>query len=243
MTRRCYARVLGDCVGKLEDEHYFPRAVQRLIGPVTVAGFPWQEGIERPMLPSTYAHGYIICRKHHDDLDGPDAIALTYFKNLTLIAAGTHPAERRAGRLEEITPIVDGRALERWFLKTICGAIACEAVQGSTIRTRWVKALFGRIPWPEEWAYFVIQETDAPINSNFRMEFRGAPNAVVGVESLVISAFGLQSLLSLRAPDPIPLGWLRRPPKGVGVRVKRAGEPESLGLPDGAEVAFTFRWA
>ena len=118
----CYAHHLGDCNGQIEDEHYIPRALQNMFGPVIVHGLAWQDGIARNLQPGTYAHSRVICQRHHDQLDGLDGIATAYFRNLMLIANPNHVSSGAPGQVDDITSAINGRALEKWFLKTICGA-------------------------------------------------------------------------------------------------------------------------
>lgn len=133
MNGTCYAKHLGDCAGKIEDEHIIPQAIQKMCGPVTLRGLRWQgESTSGLLPPKSYAHSRILCRKHHDELDGLDGNALAFFRNWVLIVGQMHPTTGVVGRLDEIKPVIDGRALERWFLKTICGLIYAEQIDNPT---------------------------------------------------------------------------------------------------------------
>jgi len=126
----CYAQVFGDCNGAIEDEHFLPQSLQRMFGSVVIAGMAWQHGESSRSLPAgTYAHSRILCQKHHDDLDGLDGNAAAYFKNLMFMAGGQHLASGAVGRATDITPVIDGRALERWFLKLMCGAVVTGSIE------------------------------------------------------------------------------------------------------------------
>ena len=108
---KCYAENLGDCEGPIENEHFIPRSLQTMFGPVTMSGFAWQKGPNKLLQPGSYAHARIICRKHHDELDGLDGNAVAYFRNLMLIIGQNHLQTGIAGRAEDITAVINGRAL------------------------------------------------------------------------------------------------------------------------------------
>jgi hypothetical protein len=138
----CYARILSDCGGRIEDEHFFSAALQRMLGEVTISGFAWQGGTPKKLPPTTYAHGRVLCQKHHDHLDGLDGNATNYFRNLMLSANPNHVATGQPGRAEDISALIDGRALEKWFLKLLCGIAATDSVENAQkVRDEWVLAL------------------------------------------------------------------------------------------------------
>src|SRR5688500_405752 len=108
----CYARALGDCAGHVEDEHFVPQVLQKMFGPVAIEGMAWQRKRRTPVLPAgAYAHSRILCRKHHDDLDGLDPNAAAYFGNLLLMAGGAFPGRDAPGASSDVVPNIDGRAL------------------------------------------------------------------------------------------------------------------------------------
>lgn len=150
----CYAKELGDCEGRIEDEHFVPIAMQRFLGEVNLEGFPWLEGATSNALPpSAYAHARMICTRHHDLLDGLDGIAAAYFRNLMFIAGANNLATGAPGRIEDIAPNIDGRSLERWMLKTICGALAAGSVAGvRALPLAWLRVLFNHVTWPQPWS-------------------------------------------------------------------------------------------
>src|SRR4051812_19416362 len=62
----CYAGMLGDCDGQIEDEHFVPQVLQRMVGPVVIEGMAWQRGGRTGNLrPGAYAPSRIVCQKHH----------------------------------------------------------------------------------------------------------------------------------------------------------------------------------
>ena len=113
MVSKCYAEHLGNCEGKIENEHFIPRSLQDIFGEVVVEGLAWQEGSTKKMHPSSYADSRIICKRHHDQLDGLDGIALAYFRNFMLLAGRNYVSTGKPGKIQDITPFINGRALEK----------------------------------------------------------------------------------------------------------------------------------
>ncbi len=239
----CYAAGLGDCDGKIEDEHFVSRSLQRMFGAVDVAGLAWQRGASKHMQPGSYAHSRVICRKHHDALDGLDGNALAYFRNLMLIANPNHISTGIRGRAKDITPTLDGRGLERWFMKTICGAIAAGTIEGVTeIPPPWIGALFTRTAWPENWAMYVEMGARAvrPDDGSFHIEFHWSDQRELN--GLIIRSFAIVTLFSIVAPDGPGAALLRRP-RLLGAAVQRPDGGEVLdGLPAGQHIRFALTW-
>jgi hypothetical protein len=214
-----------------------------MFGAVDVAGLAWQRGTSKHMQPGTYAHSRIICQKHHDELDGLDGNALAYFRNLMLIASPNHISTGIRGRAEDITAAIDGRGLERWFMKTICGAIAAGTVEGvGENPPSWIGALFARTAWPEQWAMYVETGTRTvrAEDGSFHIEFHWSDQRELN--GLVIRSFSVVTLLSIVPPD-VPGGALLRRPRLLGAAVQRPDGGEVLaGLPSGQHIQFVLRW-
>jgi hypothetical protein len=239
---QCYARILGDCAGPIEDEHFVPQVLQRMLGPVLIEGMAWQGGRRTPMLPpGSYAHSRMLCRKHHDEMDGLDPNAAAYFGNLMLMAGGGLPGRGAIGKSTDVVPTIDGRALERWFLKFMCGAIATRSIDPArTVPDEWIAALFERVNWPDEWALHVetgtwrVSGTDAELH----IEFHWAEEHLNG---LVARLTRIVSIFGLKRPDRTD-GLLRRPIM-LGADVRRDhGGPALAGLGPKDHVRFQIRW-
>lgn len=238
----CYAHRLGDCAGPIEDEHFIPRSIQRLMGTVVVSGLAWQRGEPKELQPGSYAHARIICERHHDRLDGLDGNALAYFRNLMLIANPNHVSSGAAGRAEDITHRIDGRSLEKWCLKTVCGAIATGAVADQTIPAVWLEGLFDRIRWPDEWAIYVetgaktVKTEDARIGIDFHWTTDRQLNGVV------FRSFATRTLFTIERPEKTGDSFLERPAR-LGATVQRPdGSDVLVGLPAGTPIEFEISW-
>jgi hypothetical protein len=208
--KRCYGHPLGDCAGPLEREHYLPVGIQKMLGNVTVCGIAWQGGGEHKMAPGTYAASHVLCERHHDEFDGLDGNALAYFQNFKYVAtpAFTVPDLGAA----KLTPSIDGRALETWMLKTICGAISAKAIEGVTdVPVEWVRALFQRDPWPADWARYLSQGEWQPARDavGIGISFEWAKSSLNGI---VVDAFSFRTLFGVRPyggpPARHPYAWI-----------------------------------
>ena len=114
----CWAASLGDCEGKLSREHTISECLFAS-GKVTVSGFPWCKGQLKTIGVSNLTR-WILCKHHNNRLSDLDSAMLTFFD-----------AVRESARLNKLrtklrqnawSPLrltVDGRLLERWFLKTL----------------------------------------------------------------------------------------------------------------------------
>jgi hypothetical protein len=239
----CYAHCLSDCHGRIEREHFIPQALQKMFGGVTVVGFAWQKGNVRTMQPSTYAAARVLCARHHDELDGLDETAIAYFRNLMLILGQKHLASGEVGRIDEIAMKIDGRRLERWFLKTICGAISSKMINPSPqIPQEWIRSLFARESWPDDWALHVAQgkrithKEDAAFQIDFHWANQGSLNGIV------VNAFASTTLFSIARPDNASPDLLRRPKKLKFLIHRPDGSDVLTGVPAGQPVHFELNW-
>jgi hypothetical protein len=240
---KCYAYQLGDCQGQIEDEHFIPNALQKMMGEVTLSGLAWQKGIAKTLRPSSYAHARMICQRHHDQLDGLDGTALAYFRNLMLISNPNHVSSGKRGRIEDIPQVLSGRNLEKWFLKTICGALAAKAFgDADVIPIDWIKVLFDRVEWPDTWAMYVatgnrkVTEQDARFTIDFNWTAEHELNGIV------IRSFSIETIFTLHEPTRISSEMLKRP-KLLGAAIERPDNGDVLeGLPKGEHIRFQIRW-
>jgi hypothetical protein len=113
----CWAACLGDCSGKISREHIVTAGLF-LDDKITVQGPPWcrNEPKEIGLAALTKKN---LCTKHNSDLSGVDNAGIssmnvlreaTELTNLRIKYKITRPRIKRFQ--------IDGRALERWFLKT-----------------------------------------------------------------------------------------------------------------------------
>lgn len=242
-SRCCYASLLGDCGGKLEREHYFSGALQDMIGPVKASGFHWLDREEVPLSPRKYAFSKMLCRKHHDDLDGLDQVAKNYFQNYMLLSHRSHINSGMNGSSEELSFNINGRELEKWFLKFICGAVASKNLGVNTnIQDEWVAVLFSRVAWPDHWSIyvelneFIVKQNDAGFDWKF---YWNEDNFLIG---LSVKTFGVMTHFSFNHHQHIPPEALHRPTV-LGVEIVRPdGSDVLVNIPAGEHVKLRFSW-
>jgi hypothetical protein len=226
----------------LEDEHFIPRVLQRMVGPVVVTGLAWQRGAQSTFPPGAYAHGRIICKRHHDQLDGLDGNAASYFRNLMLIANPNHASSGIPGRAEDISQLIDGRALEKWFLKTICGAIASGSIENvRAVPETWIRALFGALEWPEEWAVYVATGTCQATKEDAQLQFDFHWTDDRQLNGLLVSSFAIDTVFAVEVPNR--LNDLLKRPRLLGASVERPhGGPALKGMAIGEDIRFRLSW-
>jgi hypothetical protein len=146
----CYAGVLADCAGGLSREHYFSDAVMKLFGDVDlkVSGLPWQKEGEQKTLRAASLVANVLCQKHNQRLSPLDKEAEQFFGTIYKCTRG---GIQGLIPTDEMRFEFDGRLIERWMLKIVCGAIASGNYGGQSrvVPVSWVDVLFERREWPE----------------------------------------------------------------------------------------------
>jgi hypothetical protein len=120
---RCWASLIGECSGKMSSEHI---VTEKLWSDDTIGvrGLPWCSTEHKFIRREAYTSN-ILCTSHNSKLSPVDQAgihAFDVFRN-----ARKYGDERVAlrqsgifsGPFELISHTIDGRGLERWFLKTL----------------------------------------------------------------------------------------------------------------------------
>jgi hypothetical protein len=135
--RRCYARGMGNCAGKISREHYFSSSLYKLLAggeSLTIEGTHWlKSGSSVELAPSALT-AKVLCEHHNSSLSVLDAEALRFF---LLLRYETTTEEEH----------IDGELLERWYLKVLIGQMAATKV-GWTPTKAWLDVLFGVRAFP-----------------------------------------------------------------------------------------------
>lgn len=113
-------------------------------GGVHIRGFPWQDDGWTKLSVSSLG-SKVLCKRHNSDLSALDDVGEKLVDHLDAVAAdfnGLAP-----------TPwlwMVNGNDVERWLLKTLCGALASKSARrtdgsnlSSAVPERWVRILYG----------------------------------------------------------------------------------------------------
>jgi hypothetical protein len=197
---------LADCSTDLSREHYISNALLKRLsidGKVTVDGFSWQDSGAASKLPPASLTGRVLCRRHNLALSPLDAIASRLFERIDQF----HHEIVDSGRKHQSRFFLfSGHDIERWMLKTLCGAV----VSGNAeIRSgesnwrpplNWLKMLFEEEPFaPRCGLYFHSEVTGKPyIERGFK--FTSLSNAIAGVYGARISLNDERFVLAMAAP-------------------------------------------
>ena len=133
--------------------------VLKLIGdPITVAGFPWQDGKERTIGTKALT-SKILCERHNSALAGLDQVGIRFFDKLRPARFELPPNGMMIGPQ---TSLFRGEMIELWMLKALCGLIASGNAadrSGSRIRVdlprAWLGILFRYLPMPTGWGIYL----------------------------------------------------------------------------------------
>jgi hypothetical protein len=143
----------GGCLAPMTREHFISeKAIRALFHPssnetatVTIGGTLWLPPGEVKDVGIPGLGTRVLCHKHNSDLSPLDDEG----GELVL-------ALRAAWLREQVTVHLDGALLERWFLKTMCGALAGRAFKDFSgrildegdIKPGWLEMAYGLRPLP-----------------------------------------------------------------------------------------------
>jgi hypothetical protein len=163
---RCWGRCLSPCSGKPSREHLVSASLFEGTT-IRVGGFPWCEDGEVEIgLASAVTK--VLCRRHNELLSPVDAGGAAAFRTFREIRRLENVRDSlQPGRWDVKQHSIDGRLLERWFMKTAFN-LAC--FQESSVRWmedhgavdtppfRFVQAVYGVAAVPENVGlYFAVQ--------------------------------------------------------------------------------------
>jgi hypothetical protein len=114
----CWAMCLGNCSGKFSREHVVTGALF-LGNEITVQGFRWCKSEPKTIGLSSLT-AKILCRRHNSDLSPLDRAAAHAFGSLRQATRLSNVRSKLRQRIWNVKRFpIDGRVLERWFLKTL----------------------------------------------------------------------------------------------------------------------------
>ncbi|MBI3781927.1 MAG: SEC-C domain-containing protein [Deltaproteobacteria bacterium] len=152
-TKGCYAAALADCSADLSREHFISRGVLKELsdgGTVRIDGFPWQTDRAIQRLPTAVLGSNILCRRHNIALSTLDAVALRFFRWIDQFHR-----EFDADQHDDRFFLVNGHDIERWMLKTLCGAVFSKNATINPAGSNWVP--------PMEWVQILFGEAQFPV--------------------------------------------------------------------------------
>ena len=134
----CYAHSLGNCAGALSREHYISRmTLENFCGGqmMNAVGIDPRNPTTRSPVSVSSLTASILCAKHNALLSPLDEAG----GSLSRVLFKSREALLNVG--ETIAHEFDGRTLERWFLKILCGLLARAKM---IVPEGWVRVLFGK---------------------------------------------------------------------------------------------------
>jgi len=201
---KCYAAGLGGCSSKISSEHFFSKAVLKLLYDepgFEVGGFPWQRKPGAgPPSPESLASN-ILCKDHNEALSTVDAEALQLFHSFD----GVHKHltdERRSGHLEFE---VAGEIFERWILKVLIGVVASGNAEKDNVRVpkskpslEWLQLLFGVESMPSACGVYALSQQHPFSVKGISFAPLSRDNKILGA---ILDIHGFRFLLAMVTPD------------------------------------------
>lgn len=142
---KCYAKGLHDCSRKITLEHYFSKAVLRLLSPGGLLEVSTGNDDKLGGIPVQSYGSRVLCDRHNRALSPLDRTGAWLF-------GGIQSAVSRSTERDPPVRFVNGYAFERWLLKAACGSRVVEKQQ---VPEQWVRILFGEEEFPDGWGLHV----------------------------------------------------------------------------------------
>lgn len=154
--KKCWAEKLGDCKGKITNEHIVTKALSE--EELTISGFSWLKGESKKIcLQDLCSH--ILCKKHNNDLSNFDT-EIVKFKNILKEISLQEKRFTQPGfgfRKSKI-PIrytVNGHFLEKWFCKTLVNVVKLHPEYNSIEYNEILPYIYGNKNFEEPYGLYV----------------------------------------------------------------------------------------
>ena len=204
----CWAACLGDCNDKLSREHLVSSSL--FVGDtVLVQGFPWCK--DKPIeIGIANLTARILCSKHNNNLSAADDAGAKAFGTLREVERIDGERKRMPPRLWNVVRHkIDGRALERWCLKTLIN-ICCDRehpigtdsnVPGRP-SARLVRIAYGRESFENRAGLYFVVRVGMVVNPVDSVGFAPLIKHAARVEGGLFRFRDYMMLLSLEAAGP-----------------------------------------
>jgi hypothetical protein len=204
----CWAACLGDCGNKASREHLVSESL--FVGDaVRVQGFPWCKDTPKEIGLSGLT-AKILCGHHNNALSPVDEAGAATFAVLREMRRLANVRERMKPRPWKIVRYrVDGRLLERWFLKTLIN-LCCDRDypigRASTVIGRpteqLVRIAYGLEPFKERSGLYFVVRTGMQVDSTDSDSFAPLIKHRNQIEGGLFAFRGLRFLLFLEPEGP-----------------------------------------
>jgi hypothetical protein len=183
----CFANIDFNCSRDITKEHVVSRTILEsfeLNNKIAVAGFPWQsEAKSFKFIGVSSLVSKILCRYHNNLFSKYDSEAGRFFDCIRRYDAGFSIEECENENLE-----LDGRLIEYWMLKTVCGFIASKQTsEALELKPLFIDILLGNQPMPEYWGlyYDFKEQTVVHKYNSFSFMPLSSGNELKGAELLL----------------------------------------------------------
>ncbi len=176
MSDRCYANFLGNCKGAISREHYISCSLLKLVpgDSVTIRGVPWLGKGESRVIDKYAFCAKVLCEHHNHELSVLDEEIGRLFHVLFDVFRKDYMPAQVALTDNDVSVRFNGRIVERWLLKMLCGAIAAGNWQGAHREpdADLVKTLFNQREWPKQFKLYSSEFTDYTVPENPGIDFQ-----------------------------------------------------------------------
>lgn len=157
----CYARELGECSQRISGEHFISRSLLEKIeksGELNIQGPAWLSENEERIIPIKSMNANVLCKKHNSALSRLDSAGTEFCSYLLNV-------KKKQAQL-----VVNGKEIERWLLKVLCGfgtSGYLSGFNGWTPKREWLDVLFFDKTLPDEAGlYYLISNKVLEAESN-----------------------------------------------------------------------------
>jgi hypothetical protein len=222
-NQKCYAAALADCSDKISGEHYISHGILKALSndgvSVEVEGFSWLKG-RKLKLPTKHLRSNILCKRHNESLSGLDSIAKRFF--LSILRIDKEYALDLDDCLDRVF-LFNGHDIERWILKTLCGAVFSGSLTLPTTpikawepNLQWLRILFSLENFPKQWGLYISTNVNEMNEVKGGYVFSPVANNSLGIYGVVANLNRMSFILAMRdtpadRTDTILSGYIYRP--------------------------------
>jgi hypothetical protein len=206
----CWASCLGECSSELSREHLVSQSL--FVGnEVTVQGFAWCKD-EPKKIGLSNLTSKILCTRHNSQLSQVDDAGANAFRSIREMVRLSKIREKIKNKIWRVIKYeIDGRNLERWFLKTLINLSSNEEFPiGRDSRVfgrpseRLVRIAYGQEAFSGRSGLFSIVHQGMKLDSTDTIHFSPLIKANHHIEGGIFSFRGFIFLLFLEEDGPPP---------------------------------------
>jgi hypothetical protein len=205
---KCYAAQSNECSGPISREHYISDSILQFLSgdssTLAIEGLPWLKNSRRISLSPNNLAAKILCKGHNETLSPLDEIASQFFRTIHLCMIG---GVQGKVNVENLRFDFNGRDIENWMLKVVCGGIATGLYgkSGKDVPIYLVEVLFGKIPWPSTINLYTTEKKQYVVPEQPHVGFSFMGDLKSGfIAGLICNYFALDLILTLSHYPDVP---------------------------------------